>query len=335
MTLLEESKILVDRLAAQQGNLKLSNAAFVARFRDARGALLLGSERTWERMKVADWSTLNLDRWIQRLRETVGQIDGGTPLEEIYEDLPFYRAATAELARLEGQTNDRRVLVILAITGTGKTIWARTQTRTSPATRLYLRATPAWRESGMAVCLELARAMGFADAVQGQSYAAAVALVENHLRLNRRTVMIDEAHDGGIPLMKLLRHWIDTTDTRFVYMAYPTEWARVLAASRGHLAEAKQFIGRSLKPILDDWAGGPTDKDVIKFIAHRTGGLNASGPMVKEIAPIIRQGGGLRLLADGIAEAAQSTDTGEISLADLLESVRTCAGETVKVKEAA
>lgn len=335
MTLHDESKFLVGRLTALQANLKLSNAAFVARFRDARGALLLGSERTWERMKEADWSTLNLERWTQRLRETVGQIDGGTPLEDVYDDLPFYRAATAELARLEGQTNDRRVMVILAITGTGKTIWARSQARSSPATRLYLRATPAWRESGMAVCVEMARCLGIADAVQGQSFATAVDLVANQLRLSQRTVIIDEAHDGGIPLMKLIRHWIDTTNSRFVYMAYPTEWSRVLAASRGHLAEAKQFIGRSLKPILDDWSGGPTDKDVIRFIARRAGGLNATGPMVKEIAPIIRQSGGLRLLADGIADAAQSHEDGEFSLSDLLEAVRTCAGETVKIKEAA
>lgn len=337
MTQLEESKILVDRLISLQTTLKLSNAAFVARFRDSRGALLLGSERTWERMKESDWSTLTLDRWIQKLREAVVHLDGGTPIEQVYEDLPFYRTASKELDRLEGQTNDRRVLVILAITGTGKTIWARSQARANPAARLYLRATPAWRESGMAMCLELGRAMGLSDALEGQSYAKAVALVANHLRMNRRTVIIDEAHDGGILLMKLLRFWIDTTDTRFVYMAYPTEWARVVAASRGYLAEAKQFVGRALKPILDDWSSGPTDKDVAKFIARRMEVPNVTNPLLPEIASIVRQSGGLRLLSDAIAESAQQADGEMVTMASILESVRMCSGTPVEKtqKEAA
>jgi hypothetical protein len=77
------------------------------------------------------------------------------------------------------------------------------------------------------------------------------------------TMFIDEAHEGGTTLMKIVKTLIDETPARFVQLAYPTEYDRVKTATAGALDEAKQLLGRTMKPVYDDYRNGLREEDVI------------------------------------------------------------------------
>src|SRR6185369_4324265 len=122
------------------------------------------------------------------------------------------------------------------------------------------------------------------------------------------TLFLDEAHDGGIALMKIVRSLIDSTPSRFVYLAYPTDFDRVRNATTGGLYESHQFLGRCLKPIFDEYREGLQAEDVVAYL-HATCGFNGDARAIaSQITPLLCRHYNLRLLDDAIAEAQFQAD---------------------------
>lgn len=296
-----EAAGIVSRLEAVQAERSLSDRQLLDEFPD------LGSTKTWrQRLLAGKWAEVNLDRMLIRLRRIATVLDGGLPDEEFFNDLPFAQEFLRRLARLELQTTDRRILMVLAPNGTGKSVTARFAVAQKQSRRIYLRLRSTWRNKALHICNGLALALGQPTAGNA---AEAESRVIAALKNSPRTVFLDQAHEGGVVLMHLLRSFVDETPSRFVYLAYDTAYRAVKTASNDALIEAQAFLGRCLKPIFNAYAGGTKTGDV-KLLLERLAGMKtrAAESLAAVLTPTLRETYNLRLLADAIGRARAEAD---------------------------
>ena len=288
---------LVTRFAQLQESLRLSDRRFATRFRP-----YLRSEKQWTALRKNTWDGyLNLERTLINLERMAASLDGGAPVLSFYDSLPFAREMDARLDDLLGTESDRRCVIVLATTGCGKTVWARRRSQDEPDALLYCRARPTWRENLFAIASGLAAAIGCPP--EKSPRAQLDTLIDALRGGKQRTLLIDEAHDGGVALMKLAKTLIDETGTRFVYLAYPTEFDRVRGANEGALAEAKQLLGRTLKPIFDRYRSGLGAADIVEYLRAAAGLQKDGRTVAEEMLPLVRANGNLRVLEDAIESA--------------------------------
>lgn len=287
-------KKLVARVQGLQEALGLSDAAFVARFQRH-----LGSTDTWRRRLLAGrFDELDRDKWARRLTAMVAEIDGGSRVEEFLPEMPVARKLSAYYHRLQGQTTDRRCVVMLGVTGVGKTTSARAICAENPRTTAFVRANETWKDSKMQFAAGLARAIGL-EVRSGSAAGTFQAVLEN-LKAHPITIFIDESHEGGVLLFKLVKTLIDETQARFVLLSYPTKWRRLINASDDAHAEAQQLFGRTLKPVLDDYAAGTEVGDLEVFLREAAGLNGEARAAAVQILPDVRKHGNLRLVADAL-----------------------------------
>lgn len=311
---------IVARVAEVQRARKLSDRQLLEEFPD------LGSTKTWRsRLLTGQLSGLNPDRLLGRLRRVAQILDGGTPDEVFYADAPFARELRARLGLLERQTSDRRILACLAANGCGKSSFARWAVAQARASRAVVRCRPTWRNRPIHICLGIARALG--SDIETSNPAQAEETVVNLLRGQPRTVFIDQAHEGGVAVMHLLRAFIDETPARFVYLAYNTAFRLVLTSTTDAHVEAQAFLGRCVKPIFDAYKAGTLAEDVA-FHLTRAADLSAdtAASVASRVTRALRQTTNLRLLDDAIVAARASDDDDEAAADRIVESVYRLAG---------
>jgi hypothetical protein len=301
-----ESKLRIKQLAERfeqlRNALRLSNKRFALRFKR-----YLKSEKQWVALRDDKWEGyLNPERALHSLEGMAASLDGGAPVETFFDILPFAQRMDAELERLLGTTTDRLCLVVLAATGAGKSVWGRRRASDDPETSTYTRARPTWRENQFAILQGLSRDLGCP--LEKSPRAQMDKLIDSLRGGQRRNIIIDEAHDGGVALLKVIKALIDETGSRFVYMAYPTEFDRVRSVSEGAVAEARQLLGRAQKPIFDDYRHGVQADDVEVFLAAAAGIQKDAKAVAEEMLPLVRGNGNLRVLADAIEEARDEAD---------------------------
>jgi hypothetical protein len=308
----QKLKELIDKIAAHQAAMGLSDEKFVARH-----SRQLGSVRSWRYrlidgnppdQKTADeWEA----KWTAKLAGLATEIDGVTMPSNYLKTLPFASAMSKRLVILESQETDRRCLIALAPTGCGKSVWAANAAADKPSERAYVLANESWRENRFVIAARIAAKLGIEA---GHSTAEAVDAVKQALLAAPKTVFVDSAQEAGIVLMKLIRCWIDETRARFVYLGYATEYDRMIRSTTGNIDEAKQLLGRSLKPIYDDYRNGIGASDVKVFLAANGIPASQAGAVADEILPTIRGNGNLRLLADALDDAVAEADCEGFSL---------------------
>jgi hypothetical protein len=320
---------LVHRIEAHQKALGLTDQKFVARY-----SRFLNSERTWRQRLVGNViDAKKPDEWINKqiskLTAFVSELDGGSAKVEFFEDLPFVKKVLARLAILQGTTTDRRCLMVLATTGVGKSILARNEFEQSPRENAYVRANESWRDKNYQIAAGMGRVLG----VDIAGYNP-VQSITDFLKKEPITIFIDEAHEGGVALMKLMRTWIDETPVRFVYLAFPTQFDRIIHSTSGNMAEAKQLFGRTLKPVFDDYREGLAVEDIAVYL-KKAAGLNGQAKAIAEKILIpIRDNGNLRVLADAVEEARAIAEDREEDLSGphILEAVEAlCPSRKVQV----
>lgn len=316
----EEIRGIVARLEDVQRTRKLSDRQLVDEYPD------LGSTKTWrQRLVSGAFGDLNLDRLLGKLRRISQILDGGTPDEVFFPDSPFASEMRARLGQLERQTTDRRILACLAANGTGKSSFARWAVAQARSTRAVVRVRPTWRNKPLHICLGIARALG--SDIDTSSPAVAEAEVVNLLRGQPRTVFVDQAHEGGVAVMHLLRGFVDETPARWVYLAYNTAFRTVLASSTDAHIEAHAFLGRCCKPIFDGYKGGVLDKDVA-FYLERTAGMkrDTAASVANRITRALRMSTNLRLLDDAIVAARAASEDDEAAPDLVVSEVYRLAG---------
>ena len=307
---------LVARIQQHQAATGLSDAKFCARY-----GRWIGSAKQWrERFCKGNYQDFGaqLATHKKKLQAMVGELDGRSQIDEYFEDMPFPRALTGIYERLQGQLTDRRCGVALAITGTGKSSWARMMTNKNPRDTVYIRANETWRDSQGSIIRGVAEGLGLQHR-ELQSTAACLGKVVEHLKANPMTMILDEAQCGGTALLKLVKTLIDETSCKFMLLAYPGLWNRMLAATDDSRAEALQLFGRTLKPVFQDYVNGIRACDIVAYLQAGTQIGSEADEVARQILAMVRGNGNLRLLADAVDMAKiQSDATGEKLTGELI-----------------
>jgi hypothetical protein len=259
---------------------------------------------------------LNVDKVLSRLRRVAAILDGGLPDEDFFPEMGFAREMAARVAKLERQTNDRRILVCLAPNGVGKSAFARWAVAQKRAERRMVRMRPTWRNKKAHILAGIARALG--RAISTTNVADIENAVIESLTETKTTLFIDQAHEGGVALMDEIRAFVDETPSRFVWLGYMTAYQRVLTGTTDALIEAQAFLGRCMKPPFDLYQNGLLAQD-IQFYLQKVGGLSKSiaESVCARINGTLRAHTNLRLLDDAIASAEAAEGNGK-PLADLV-----------------
>jgi hypothetical protein len=305
---------LVERVEKHQKALKLSDTRFVARYQR-----FLGSSKTWrDRLCARDWKEFGnrLGKWEKKLTAFVAEIDGGSAVDNFFAELPIAKYGASIFEALQGTRTDRRCGILLANYGCGKTWVLRKLAADDVTAAAFVSANPTWKESPMQIASSLARVLGVPICT---SAAATFRGVIENLKGNPITVMIDEAHEGGVILFKLVKTLINETQAKFILGSYPTAWTRLVNGSTDAHAEAQQLIGRTMKPINLNWCKGLNLLDVEKYLQCSTE-LTDCRALAERILPDVRRGGNFRLLADAVELAANGADVADVDLdSDLIE----------------
>ena len=319
---------MIERIERHQKALKLSDVRFVARYQR-----FLGSPKTWcDRLCARAWDAFgsSLGKWEQKLAAFVAELDGTSDLTEFFEALPIAMYGQALYDKLQGQKSDRRVGWLIAPTGVGKSWTMLRLARQNPTDSAYLHINRGAKESLMVLARQMARATG---AMETSGGASTYMNVVEQLKGNPLTLLIDDVHEGGILMLKLLKHLIDDTRCKLILGTYPTAWKMLLNGSTDAHSEAQQLIGRSIKPVERRWEKGVTREDVTAYLKVAIGGNGECGVLSEKIAPTLRKHGNLRALADAIELARMNVDdVGEEMDTDWIEEAvaSVCPADTKK-----
>lgn len=305
---------LIERVRKHQGN--EPDASFCARWRK-----YVGTPDLWRRRLLArQFDQVDVPARIARLSEFLALLEGGPRVETIYEDLPFYQAFQKGVDRLEGKLSDRRILAVLGAIGVGKTYACIGCVRAGgPRKRVLVTIPDACRENKNAILQTLCEALGCEPDAPG-ALARFEALASN-LSREPKTLILDEAHQGGVMLMRLVKDLVNRTrSTGFVYSALRTEFDRVRLSSRGAIIEAKQFLRRCIRPVISEYADGTFaligDKgqrpgDVAVFLRRVTGEPEAECKRIAvAVLPLLKNHGNLSTLADAVESLEDDLDEG-------------------------
>ncbi len=320
----EKINKLIERLESHQRALGLNDTQFVARY-----GKYVGSQKTWTaRLKGRQWKEIEgrAAKWQANLTSLVTVIDGGAVLDEYYDDLPITKYGFRRYEMLQGQTNDRRCAVLLGITGVGKSIALRRIYAANPTASVYLCGEPAWSMNMKQISEAFAAALG---STVGVTPAVTFRNVMEHLKSNPLTILVDEAHEGGVLFFKLIKTMINGTRAKFILASYPTAWARICNGNNDSYAEAQQLLGRTIRPIEMRWTKGVGQEDVEAYLQAATGGaLNGRGQVVAaRILPAVRRGGNFRLLSDAMEMARIIVDSGGDGAEMTPELIEQCVQE--------
>lgn len=296
---------LVERVRRHQVAIGMAEntSGFVARY-----SKYLGSAKTYQdRLLAGNWHQLRVAKWIAQLRTMLADIEGTGSGDAFFPVLPAYRELELMFERLQGQANDRRCVVFSGVTGVGKTSGSRELCRRHPQETAYCQVRRTWQNKPAQIAAGLAKALGAAVSQDSAKTWEAVVEVGKARPL---TLFVDDAHEGGVALMKLVKGLIDETYIRVVLLVYPTQWRRLINGSDDANAEAQQLYGRTMKPILDRRAKGVLVEDVQVYL-REAAGLNGDAPMLaKRMVGHLRALGNLRALAD-VVEMARAAADGE------------------------
>jgi hypothetical protein len=327
---LKEFDRLISRIERHQTDTGLSNGRFAARY-----AKFIGSEKTWaDRLKPRDFKSIatKIDKWLQKCRQFADELDGVNRDGEIHAGYPIVRQAIYLYDSLNQRRDDRRCGWLLGIQGTGKTLALRYVQRENPAACVFLSANETWKDSRMCIARAIAAGIGSpVSASASETFHKAVA----RLKEEPTTLLVDEAHEGGVLLMKLVKTIINETPSRVILAQYPTTWHRLNNGANDAYAEAQQLLRRTQRPVKTNWMAGLQAEDVKAFFkAHEMEGFNG---IIEESLATIQQHGNYSLLADAHARASLLADDAGDDITPRLfkDQLRQICGLPVETKEAA
>lgn len=312
----QEMDRLVDRVVRHQADLGKSDSAFVATYQE-----YIGSGKNWtHRLKVKQYGELNLDKWLGKLRLMVRMLEGVTEGVEVVEELPITQYALLMYHQLMGTHTDRRIGWLIGDYGTGKTIALEHLRQKYRGSTCCIEAHEYWRENKALIIREIAKGLGIGDA---NSPGEVFNRVVEHLRSQVIVILIDEGHHGGVMLLKLLKSLVNMTRARFIVGTYGTALRRLEQSSTSAIEEARQVLGRSIRPISYQWDKGVGYRDVEAFLIHVAGLTRPVGALARRIAPLIAGDGNLRQLADAItaAEIDAGKRDADMTDDDLIEAI--------------
>ena len=299
---------LITRLEEHQQALGVSDKSFTTRYRR-----YIGSPKQWrDRLCGRNWGELTqLDKWARKLLAFVGEIDGVSVVEEYYDKIPIAKYVTTGFEIMQAETSDRRCFFLVGKTGVGKTVVLRNLYKQNAQTSIYIRANETWKKSQSAMYKAFAISTG---APTGWSASGTFVNTIDHLKSLPVTIMIDEAHEGGVALLKMAKTLIDETRSCFILSMYPTQFLRLVNPGNDAYSEAQQLLGRAVKPINMSWISGLRTEDVAEYMRAAGFPLQQAKPFARRVLPALHRSGNLRVLADAVKNARIMADYNDAKL---------------------
>ncbi|AHF94588.1 hypothetical protein OPIT5_29415 [Opitutaceae bacterium TAV5] len=325
-----ELEALIARVMRHQARLKLNNARFVARY----AKRLKWSADVWVRTLRSDTrepgrlSARNWGKWTVALRDLVAEIDGAAGGEKVY-PLPILAESIRLYDCLQGSGGDIRIGWLVAPTGTGKSVSLRHLVKTNDNTA-YLFIPELWRNNKPAILRGLARAIGIEP---DDDLDETIERIVARLNLTPMTILLDEVHEGGLKLVKLIKTLIEWTPTRFILTTWPLGYSK-LADSLMNLTEVNQLSGRSLLPIAQQWKRGNRPEDIAAWLSGACPEFDAEtrDTLARDLCPRLSRWG-LRHLTQAVdAARADAGDEDSLTPDALLKSFSHLSADVLGVK---
>ena len=301
---------LVKRFSGHQRALGLTDARFAARYEQ-----FLGSHKTWTKLKDGTWpGHVSAERIAAKLKAFAEHLDGARSFdtESFFERLPYVVGMNAQFECLLASPLDIRGLISIAPQGVGKSWWAssiieQNKREATPAPYFYLRLLHSWRDRSYKIQCAIQEKLGGTKTKNPGDQMED--LIRHAKALGEIVLILDEAHNGGIALFKVLKDLIDETPMRFVYLGFPTEFDIVVGSNKSNIGESRQTLRRCMQPIHDDYRDGIGAEDIEVFLAGC--GLKSNAELRKvsaEIQPYITARYNLTTLATAVRQARKEAD---------------------------
>lgn len=322
----QELDRLITRIEQHRTALGLSHSRFATRF-----ARHIGSHKTWEfRLLPRKWTELKPETWLPKLRGFIAEIDGVLGGQEIFESLPIVKHAAYLFDHLQSRQNDRRCAMLIGTHGTGKTLGLRFIQRDNDFSPVFISANETWKDSRMRISTALAVGV---NATTNVSASQTFQNVLENLKSSPATILIDEAHEGGVLLMKLVKSIINETRSCVILSVYPTAWRRLLNGANDAYSEAQQLLRRTIRPVKLDWMGGIGEPDLNAWCAATK--MQSLKARAAELLPLLRRHGNFSLLADALERSQVLADEQDAPLTPEIfcAQVRELCSETNKKED--
>lgn len=295
------SRELVEKLITLKGRVgemegkEMSDAEFARRF-------LTFSSTTWSKLCSGTYPGGRWDAMIDKMEASVDALEAQLPgLKEranysrSFVKTQLAKAAFAAVNKARTDGGDRRVVVVLAPTGHGKTALAE-YFRGKGA--IAVEGRQAWRASYKSFCSDVAAAAGrkiSASAPEGRAEAEMISVLGNRSGI----LFIDEANTMSGPCANAIKYIVNRTPYTVVIAAIPQMWDKFLAGARD---EVLQLVNRC-QPVIR--SSRVAVKDVEAFLARQ----NLPATYAAELAAEANHFGGFRtVLAVVDALAAMGTE---------------------------
>lgn len=277
---------LVERLLALKAKVaevegkELSDGEFVRRF-------LSFSSSAWSRLVAGTYPGGRWDAMIAKMEASVAAVEEQLPglaerarYARSFVRTQLARAAFAAVNRAKTDGGDRRVVVVLAPTGHGKSALAEYFRGRGAA---CCEGRNAWRSSYKSFCADVAAAAG-RKVPAGASEARAEAEMISALGARAGTLFVDEANTMSGACVNAIKYVVNRTPYTVVVAAIPQMWDRLLAGARD---EVLQLVNRC-QPVIRSTRIAA--KDVEAFLSRQ--GLPAA--FAGDLAAAANRFGGFR-----------------------------------------
>ena len=325
---------LVKRFTAHQKALGLTPARYAARYKQ-----YVGSHKTWLKLMDGSWpGHVTADKQLAKLKLFADQLDGARSFdaEQFFSTMPYVTQMLANVEDLLASPLDIRILVSLAPQGIGKSWLASHLVKTEKSAPIfYLRLLHSWRERSYKIQCAIALKVGCP--ISKNPGDQLDDLIKHCKALGDFILIMDEAHNGGIVLFKLIKDLIDETQVRVIYLGYPTEYDIIIGSNRSAIGESRQTLRRTLQPIHDDYRDGIMEEDVEMYLA--SSGLKRNKELTAvaaEILPLIKSKYNLTTLATAVrdARAQAEEEGGELTAGLVTEAVKALCSTAASRREA-
>ena len=257
----DELVALANTIRDWQEAKKLSDAELLRRFGG------LGSDKTYRRIRARDLAEFDLERQLANYRAVWALIESMTGRERdeepLYDDLSTVVQLKRALLDIIECRTIRRVILVEAESGLGKTTGLTILQRKYGQRLLILEASEVWGDNPNSLLGDVLDALGVKDKPISRDNRLSMAVAK--LNQSPTTLAIDEAHHMGPACLNTCKTLINRTPCQMILPALPTLWRRL---ERTSYEEVKQLLGNRLAERIK--IGGIRESDVKKILLRRS-----------------------------------------------------------------
>lgn len=256
----DELVSLAQKIRAWQETRKLSDNELLRKYSS------LGSTKTFTRILKRDLQELDTERWVAIYRTVWVMIESltsrETNAEELYDDLSTVAQLRRAFVEVIERTTIRRVVLVEAEQGLGKTSGLTLLQRKYGGRILPIQATVFWSDNPNSFLGAVLDAFGVRDQPAGRDDRLRIVL--RKLSDYRVALAIDEAHHLGPNCLNACKTLINLSQGEIFLLALPTLWRRL---ERAAYEEVKQLLGNRLAERVK--IGDLREADVRKVLSRR------------------------------------------------------------------